>query len=349
MTDKELESKLDIVKEKDFKACIFGCGDIGVGCGYQRLLELGITVSYYCDNNARLWEKTVRDDIICFPITKIDICNTVFFVLTHDYFELQITKQLQELGAEYIVTWTELCAYKSHERLALNDRIAVYTCIIGGYDELRDPDGISDKCDYYCISDENIFQNSVYKFIDINDLDIDHNLSATKKNRCVKINAHKFFSDYRYSIYFDGNVQLSKEIIECFSRLPKTRIIARSRNNTNSIYTEAIKRLETRRDDASVFRRQLQKYWLEGMPEDYGGVNCGILIREHNHPICRMIMEAWWKEIEEYSNRDQVSFPYVLWKYGFDFSDVGTVSESLAEGTNLWNIQNNHKRKFQTI
>ncbi|RKM60420.1 DUF616 domain-containing protein [Butyrivibrio sp. CB08] len=350
MTNRAFEEVLNLIKNRGFKVCIFGCGDIGVGCGYQRLIDLGITVHYYCDNNTNLWGKTIKDGILCFSVDELDIKNTVFFVLTHDYYELQIVRQLQDLGADSIISWTDLCSYKSHERLALNEKIAIYTCIIGGYDELRDPVDISDDCDYFCISDdENTVKNSVYKFINIRDLNLDQNLSDTKKNRYVKINAHKVFPDYRYSVYFDGNVQLSNRVIECFSWLPKTRIIARSRNNTASIYTEAIKRLETKRDDASVISRQVQKYWKEGMPEDFGGVNCGILVREHNHPICKMLMETWWEQVNDYSNRDQISFPYVLWKHGFSFDDVGIISETLSEDSDIWNIGGNHKKSFSTI
>jgi hypothetical protein len=28
-------------------------------------------------------------------------------------------------------------------------------------------------------------------------------------------------------------------------------------------------------------------------------------------------MEEWWKEIEKFSYRDQISFPYVCWKNDF--------------------------------
>lgn len=42
---------------------------------------------------------------------------------------------------------------------------------------------------------------------------------------------------------------------------------------------------------------------------------CNVLIRRNNEQVNR-VMDAWWSEICRWQWRDQVSLPYVLWKYG---------------------------------
>ncbi len=42
-------------------------------------------------------------------------------------------------------------------------------------------------------------------------------------------------------------------------------------------------------------------------------------------------MEACWDEVWNYSNRDMVSLPYILWKNGYEIEDVGVLSKILDE------------------
>ena len=75
---------------------------------------------------------------------------------------------------------------------------------------------------------------------------------------------------------------------------------------------EAMRVILSKGDAEDVVVRQMEHYWLEGFPDHFGNVYCGILLREHNHPVCRKLMEDWWEQIDRYSRRDQISFPY--WK-----------------------------------
>ena len=56
-------------------------------------------------------------------------------------------------------------------------------------------------------------------------------------------------------------------------------------------------------------------------------------------------MEDWWKEIEKYSNRDQVSLPYVLWKNGYQIGDVGTLTDIAADSGAYWEEMMYHKKE----
>lgn len=109
-------------------------------------------------------------------------------------------------------------------------QIAAYTCIVGNYDKLKEPISVSEDCDYYVISDEKPPVDSIFQYINIDDCIPHYIEDDVKKNRYCKINVHKLFPQYRYSIYFDGNVRLKNNIIQKNDELPKTRIMVAGLN-----------------------------------------------------------------------------------------------------------------------
>ena len=217
--------------------------------------------------------------------------------------------------------------------------------MVGEYDELSEPEVIEENCDYYIISDKKPQKDTVYQYIDINEV-IEEGISDnTRKNRYCKINAHKIFPNYRFSIYIDGNIALKNNIRRYVQELPKTRIAVLARTSYKSVYAEALRCMMHGRDDKEKFLKQVEQYWLEGMPEDFGLILPTIMVREHNNPICRKIMDDWWNEIRKYSKRDMISLAYVLWKNGYTIDDVNTLSKEpdIIDGQE-WIFKRNHSR-----
>ena len=230
------------------------------------------------------------------------------------------------MGVKNIVTYDDLlalpCTLKRHLPYMNRKDTAVYTCITGDYDEVREPRYISDRCDYFLISDKKGKPDSVYQWLDIHEFlpkDIE---SPIYQNRYCKINAHKIFPQYRYSIYVDGNITITGKIEESIEKLKRARIAVRSENYTDNIYQYALRCAQMGADLPEKILRQMEAYWLQGLPEDSGSYACGVLVREHNNPICVKLMEEWWQEFCAYAQRDQMSFTYVLWKNGFSKEDI---------------------------
>ena len=239
-----------------------------------------------------------------------------------------------DVGIKYIVTFDELCRFQS--QLLLENRkkkqVAIYSCVVGGYDEIQDPISISDECDYYMITDEKKHSENVYTYIDINDVIPKTINDNTRKNRYCKINAHHIFPEYRFSIYFDGCARLKADIAREVNDLPVTRIKTLSKTDS-SVYSLIYKNLIHGRDKSEILIEQGRKYLNSGFPETYVVFHPGVMVREHNNPICVKIMDSWWNEITEFSCRDMISFPYALWSNGFYESDVST----LISTTEVWN------------
>ena len=82
---------------------------------------------------------------------------------------------------------------------------------------------------------------------------------------------------------------------------------------------------------------QVSDYLKKGYPLDYGLYETGCMVRIHNNDEVKMLMKKWENEIQKYSIRDQLSFPYVCWKNNFypDISDLDI-------NRNPWLLYNEH-------
>lgn len=328
INNRELENKLEIARSGKYKICAWGAGYVGKGAGYKILAELGIRIDFYCDRDPALHGTEIIDGIRCIAPDDIPK-DTICFIMTGLNNSPDIRAKLSGFPLKYVIDFSELCEYKSKNLwdCQKKNQIVVYTCVVDGYDEVQEPAEAIPNCDFYLISDKKK-ENSIYQYIDIDDIEECRHLDNTRKNRYCKINAHKLFPNYRYSIYFDGYAVLYSAITKYIEQLPKTRIIGLYRQS-NTVYAEAAKQMLLKRDKEEKFIRQVEKYWNEGFPEDFGVIGPGLLIRQHNHPICRKLMEDWWDEVLTFSNRDMLSLPYVLWKNGYTIEDVGVCSKQM--------------------
>ena len=324
--------RLDQIKNGLRESCIFGAGMIGKNFGLDILKRKGIMPSFYCDSNSALWGSIIKDNIKCISIEEFKKRNPICFIMVSLHLRDEVYKFVKDLGITDIILYDELCEMVVDDYFSFMKRkqIAVYTCIVNDYDEVEEPEFISDKCDFFIISDKKPEKESVYKYINIEDCNTKNIKDFTKKNRYCKIKAHEIFPDYKYSIYFDGNIKLkNKDILNKVIELPKTRIMTYGKNDFDSVYMEAMRAGEHGRDNKEIIYKQVEKYWFEGMPNDFGSFMCTILIREHNNPRCIKLMNDWWNEIEKYSRKDQISFPYVLWKNGYNKTDMAILSDNL--------------------
>lgn len=343
--DKKILEYLEIAKRKECEVCIWGAGNIGINFGRTLMKKWGIEPDFYCDNDLQKWDKEICNGIKCYNPNILLGKNAICFVLVSNHYCEDISKQAKEYGVK-VVTYNDLCVLEGSSYFSFQNRnrVAIYTCIVGDYDEVQEPDIFLDGCDYYIISDKQYSGMSRFKYLNIYDIIPQDVTNLTKMNRYCKINAHKIFPQYKYSVYFDGNIKLKGDITEKFVDLPKSRIITICKNFFDSIYVEAMRAIEHGRDSKDIITRQVEKYWLEGMPDNFGSVACAILLREHNNPICVKIMEDWWEELKKYSKRDQISFPYVIWKNGYTIEDVGTLNNHSSIDGKYWYFSREHSK-----
>lgn len=126
------------------------------------------------------------------------------------------------------------CSFSSVTREC---KIAVYTSVIGNYDKICEEPFKSKYCDYFIISDIK-HESENWSYININDYY--QNDDKTFLNRYAKLNPHVFFSNYDYSIYIDGNIDVVSDISCFINQISSITGIALHRHSArNCVFQEA--------------------------------------------------------------------------------------------------------------
>jgi hypothetical protein len=209
-------------------------------------------------------------------------------------------------------------------------KIAVYTSIFGGYDNLIDDQFQMDGVDFICFTDRNIESNT-WKVIKTNSIYNDPNRNAKK----YKILPHRYLSEYDWSIWIDGNIKVISDIrLMCDGDPYKVYDHMQVFDKRNCIYDEAQailnfgkinsertpeRGIKNWKDNPQLIVEQMNRYMVEGYPKNNGLATNPIIIRNHNNSDVIKNMEDWWTEIKYNSKRDQLSFNYIAWKNKFNF------------------------------
>ena len=214
-------------------------------------------------------------------------------------------------------------------------RPVIYTVIIGAYEPLLPPHMVDLGAEYVCLCDVRMPETPPWK-IGI----VEHGgLDNTRESRRFKHLAHRCFPDAKYTLYHDANVRLKTTFP--FSWLSEHDIAVCPHDKTDSAYEEAVRCLESGKDDPEVIKAQMDRYRNEGFPEHSGAVGCSVILRKHTDAIAQF-NEAWWEEILRGSARDQISFNYVSWKLGMGYDGSpwdGTKDNDCFEYTDpRWHI-----------
>lgn len=209
-------------------------------------------------------------------------------------------------------------------------RIAVYTSIFGGYDNIVDDQLKMDGVDYICYTDADI-KSDVWEIRKSTPIYTDPNRNAKK----YKILPHRYLKNYDYSIWIDGNIKVISDIRTLCSGNPyKVYDHMQVFDKRNCIYDEAQtilnfgkinserepeRGIKAWKDNPELIVKQMNRYISEGYPKQNGLATNPIIVRNHKDSDVIKTMEDWWLEIKHNSKRDQLSFNYIAWKNNFNF------------------------------
>lgn len=166
--------------------------------------------------------------------------------------------------------------------------VTIYTAITGGKDSPRD--------DITCFTGQGKF------------------IKPVMEAKIYKVLSHQFI-DAEYSIWVDGNIKLlipPEQLIKAWLS-DKYDIAVWKHFLRDCIYDE--------QEELDIWWpelhdetfAQVEHYRKQGHPEHWGLGECNVIVRRHNKEVERF-NEAWWSEICRWSQRDQLSFPYVARK-----------------------------------
>lgn len=223
------------------------------------------------------------------------------------------------------------CSYKK-------PKIAIYTCVIGNYDNVQRPLVTFDNVDFFLLTDNpDLYKNN---YDDWQIIRLPNNILRMGNilaNRYVKLHPHEFFSSYEYTIYMDGNIRVVGDvrqfILQCSE---KTGVAMHFHRERDCIYQEANVCCMLRRGNAEYIKKQMIRYKKDGFPEHFGMNEATIIVSDINNEVSKNLEDSWWNEfIKSHSLRDQLAWPYVLWKQGFCIDDVGFLGNNIYQNYKL--------------
>jgi len=232
----------------------------------------------------------------------------------------------------------------------MNDRLVVYTAIIGRYDTLKAPLVVDPDVRYVCITDEPLpdvppWTQRVVK---------GKHGSPRRHARLYKIMAHACFALAEYSLYIDGRIQLKIYPIEALGWLKEHDMAICQHPTDDCLYAEGHKVFDWRLDDREVVNRQMLRYKAEGYPKRNGLGTTAVILRRHTEAVQRF-NNYWWIEVGNHSIRDQLSFDYVCWTLGMGYDVIpGNVFSNPwfhylpHDGETAWRREESDRRNRET-
>jgi len=199
-----------------------------------------------------------------------------------------------------------------------SNRIAVYTAIYGGYDDLQNPKHVRSDVDYICFTDAPI-ESDVYRICIEPGFPNNPTLSA----RRVKICSYRFLPQYERTLWLDANMRLLADPVGLLDEW-----LANGHNlgvfthpHRRCLYAEGKACIEMHKVDPARARRQLAHYKQRGYPENNGLVSTGIIARRRSAELDRFESQ-WWKQVKRWTARDQLSFNFAGWLQEFDYNEI---------------------------
>ena len=211
-----------------------------------------------------------------------------------------------------------------------NEKIAVYTCITGSYDTLREPVFVPDNCDFWAITDQEVPNDSYWKKIDISEVrQIADMKDPVLMNRYIKMNPYEIFSGYRYSIYLDANFRIITDITEEINRISKQGIAFFDHGVRKGVYEEIEECIRLGKADEKELRAAEEFLKKNNMPKGYGLLLGGIIARDHQNKVGKQISEEWWELYRKFPLRDQILLPYVLYRRNILVKEIATLGDNV--------------------
>lgn len=351
----DIQKKIQDAKQNHYPVCLYGLGQLGTDMGVQFLEWLELSLEYACDKNGLAIDHYIENHP---GIKKLDFESLltqqehmlVFVCVGAAYIE-EACRCLEENPFLYLITIDDITAedfvlekfygiqkIRDHASVAPLDislpclreekRVAVYTCVTGGYDDIREPLSTEENCDYYLLSDRKYQNLKVYRQLDIMDYVPGSITGSAERNRWCKMHGHRLFRRYRHCIYVDGSIQLIHPVSQYVKQIGKTGIAIHKHPYRNCVYEEGLRLAANKRGniDSQGLRKQMVRYILEGMPREYGLFECGMIVRDNFNETGNQIMEQWFEEYMRGEKRDQLSLTYILWKNGILSEEMGILN-----------------------
>lgn len=182
-------------------------------------------------------------------------------------------------------------------------RKAIYTAVTDGYDLIKEPKVVTDGWDYICFTDRDFDAESTWDFRKMD--------SGVLAQREKKIN---LLPDYDLTIWVDGSILINCDLNLFILDYCMGDFSLMKHPTRDCTYAEAGAVMQLGKADPITVTKQMRGYKKQGLPDNEGMVQTGVLVREHTDDV-RRFCKIWWQHVKNKCHRDQLSFNFCLWKY----------------------------------
>jgi hypothetical protein len=159
---------------------------------------------------------------------------------------------------------------------------------------------------------------------------------SRKSARYYKTMAHKVLRGVDISIWVDANVRLLISPAVAAQRWEyRGGIVAFQHAVRGCLFEEATTCMRRGIGNKVRIKAQVRAYREAGMPRGWGLASTRCVVRKHTTEIARL-NAAWWREVQHYSLRDQISLPFICWKMGLRW---GLIPQAVRTNKAFWFIR----------
>lgn len=215
-------------------------------------------------------------------------------------------------------------------------KYAIYTAIVGSYDEVLQPKYTHNDFDYI------IFSNSITEenigVWQIRKIPFSHP-DNTRIARWVKTHPNQLLPEYKFSIWMDANLQiLSPFLYERARSLFEngTLIASMWHHLRDCIYDEAASIMAVKLEYETTVCKWLALLKKNHYPYHNGLFETNVVFRAHNNQRVILLDEQWFCYISSFSKRDQLSFNFVLWELDIPCQYILPVGENTSNSPHFY-------------
>lgn len=260
--------------------------------------------------------------------------------------QLRVRKVVRQINERYPdLTKENIVPGKIYMENYQEPRIAAYTCIVGKYDEASVPLLKFANMDVYLFADHPENYDRYRDAYIIRPMpEKTKGMDTISANRYVKFHPAEVLTGYDYSIYLDGNIRIISDIRRFICHInPRTGIAMHKHRQRDCVYEEAeVCRLTGRGNEAKM-EEQMKKYKEEGFPPHFGMNEASTIAADLHNEKAMKLLDEWWKEFDRsQSSRDQLAWPYVLWKNDLKMEDVGCLGTNVRSNDMIEFVDHNY-------
>ncbi|MEO0751858.1 MAG: glycosyltransferase domain-containing protein [Pseudomonadota bacterium] len=185
-------------------------------------------------------------------------------------------------------------------------RIAVFSAIVGAYDDMKEPTVPVDGVDFFMFTDGAVPPGSIWQKRGLDYVDAD----PTRSARFVKTHPHLYFADYDYAIWMDANLALNAHPRDLLAMVDADKPVHSWKHPLRiCVFEEARTCMELNKDELETVEADLARLRAEGFPRHAGLIETSVVVTTMAHPGVTKLYTEWWARIDGGSRRDQLSLP----------------------------------------